>query len=271
MRIVSCNEVSMEDVYNAFKVGFSDYSIKFEMSMEQFESHFFGPEGNRLLFSFIAYEDELPIGLVLGGCNTYEGILTLRCGTMCVHPDYRRQGIARKLIESHEKLARDLGCKQLFLECISDNDRAVVFYLASDYQVVYQLKYYTHQKHKHVLHDSIQTVSMEDYKIYRSEVEGHVNWQNELWYLEYTKPEFKAVFFHDEIVGMIAYKNNRVCYIHVKKKHRLNGYGKMLLDSVETNGMTKISFTSQGGLQGFMKSTGFVEDEISQIEMYKLL
>lgn len=271
MKIVSCNEVSMADVYNAFKVGFSDYSIKFEMSMEQFDSHFFGPEGNKLLFSFIAYEDELPIGLVLGGCHTYEGILTLRCGTMCVHPEYRRQGIARKLMESHEKLARDLGCKQLFLECISDNDRAVVFYLASAYQVVYQLKYYTHHKHKYVLHDSIQTVSMEDYKIYRSEVEGHINWQNELWYLDYIKPEFKAILFHDDIVGMIAYKTNRVCYLHVKKKHRLNGYGKILMDSVESSGMVKFSFPSQGGLQGFMKSTGFVEDDISQIEMYKIL
>lgn len=266
-----CNEVSFDDVYQAFKVGFSDYAIQFEMTIEQFKSHFFGPEGNKLLFSFIAYEGQEPIGLVLGGCKTYEGILTLRCGTMCVHPDYRRQGIARKLIQAHESLALDLGCKQLFLECISDNDKAVVFYLASGYQVVHQLKYYTKAKHVSIDHSHIELASLADYKFYRNKAEGHVNWQNELWYLEFTKPLFKAIVHQDDIVGMVGYSNNKICYLHIMKEHRNNHYATQLIESITCEKDLKISFTSQGGLQGFVKALGFVEDPISQVEMYKFL
>jgi len=33
----------------------------------------------------------------------------------------------------------------------------------------------------------------------------------------------------------------------------------------------KISFPSQGGMEGFLTHFGFVEDNISQVEMYKFL
>ena len=49
-----CNNVDFEKVYEAFKVGFSDYMIKTEISKNDFLDYFFGPEGNKLETSFIA-------------------------------------------------------------------------------------------------------------------------------------------------------------------------------------------------------------------------
>lgn len=269
MKIVCCNEVPMEDIYGAFSKGFSDYMIQFEMEQEQFESHFFGPEGNKLLFSFIAYEDDQPVGLVLGGCKTYEGLLTLRCGTMCVIPEFRGQGIARKLLNAHQKLASDLGCKQLFLECIKGNDKAHDFYLTSGYKIVHQLKYYGQKKYKQVESDVVEA-SFLDYKQYRDQVEGHVNWQNEIWYLEQLEPKFKMIKIENKVIGMVGYIGARMCYLHVKKAFRLNGFAKQLVYSLEEK-QVKISFPSQGGLEGFLTHVGFEEDTISQVEMYKTI
>lgn len=269
MNILSCNEVSFDHVYQVFKEGFSDYMIQIDITQEKFKEHFFGPEGNRLIFSYIAYEHDKPVGLVLGGCKTYEGILTLRCGTMCVVPEYRGRGIARELITKHEKLAKELGCKQLFLECINGNDRALNFYAMFGYQVIYQLKYYTLNKHKPNKAEVVEGDFIE-YKDYREYVEGHVNWQNELWYLEAIKPSVKYIKVHDEIVAMMVHRGPRVCYLHVKKHYRLNGYGRTLIESLSDKQL-KISFPSQGGLEGFLNHIGFEEDKISQVEMYKFL
>jgi len=269
MNIKCCSEVSFEDVYHVFKEGFSDYIIQREISLDQFKEHFFGPEGNRLIFSYIAYEDDLPVGLVLGGCKTYEGILTLRCGTMCVVPDYRGKGIARTLIKRHEKLGLELGCKQLFLECITVNERALNFYIANNYRVIYQLKYYTLKKHKAQKNDVVSGEFVE-YKDYRQDVEGHVNWQNEIWYLEMTKPSVRYIRVQNEVVAMMAYNGPKIVYLHVKKHYRLNGYASMLINSLEEKEI-RISFSSQGGMEGYLTHFGFVEDNISQVEMYKFL
>ncbi len=269
MVIKCCSEVSFEDVYHVFKEGFSDYIIQKEISIEQFKNHFFGPEGNRLIFSYIAYEDNRAVGLVLGGCKTYEGILTLRCGTMCVVPDYRGNGIARSLIKRHEKLANELGCKQLFLECITVNEKALNFYIANNYRVIYQLKYYTLNKHKSQK-GKVLNGEFVEYKDYRQDVEGHVNWQNETWYLEVTKPLIRYVKVQNEVVAMMAFSDSKIVYLHVKKHYRLNGYASMLINSLEEKEI-KISFPSQGGMEGFLTHFGFVEDNISQVEMYKFL
>jgi predicted N-acetyltransferase YhbS len=110
-----CSEVNIDDVFEAFSQGFSDYIIKLSMSRELFIKRFFGVEGNSLEYSFIAYDDDKPTGVVLGGIKNYEGIKTIRCGTLAVIPDYRGKGISQRLMELHKEEAVSQDCKQMFL------------------------------------------------------------------------------------------------------------------------------------------------------------
>ena len=80
-----CSDVNIDLVYEAFKVGFSDYIIKMEVS-KGFYTTFLGPEGNLLEHSFLALEEGKPVGVILGGIKDYESIKTMRCGTLAVHP-----------------------------------------------------------------------------------------------------------------------------------------------------------------------------------------
>ncbi|PGZ06934.1 GNAT family N-acetyltransferase, partial [Bacillus cereus] len=137
-----CSEVSIDLVYKAFKDGFSDYIIKMEVSKEDFIKRFFGAEGNSLEHSFLALDGEKSVGLILGGIKVYETINTMRCGTLAVHPEYRGIGVSQKLFELHKEEAIQNGCKQLFLEVIVGNDRAINFYNKLGYEKVYDLSYY---------------------------------------------------------------------------------------------------------------------------------
>ena len=139
-----CTETSEDAVFEAFQIGFSDYIIKIDLTKDIFMKHFFGPEGNRLEYSYIALDKEKPVGLILGGIKEYEGIKTLRCGALCVHPDYRGTGVSGKLFDLHRKTALENNCRQLFLEVIAGNDRAINFYRKKGYEKVYDLTYYSH-------------------------------------------------------------------------------------------------------------------------------
>ncbi|HDR7489227.1 TPA: GNAT family N-acetyltransferase, partial [Bacillus pacificus] len=134
-----CSEVNIDLVYGAFRDGFSDYIIKMEVSKEDFIKRFFGAEGNSLEHSFLALDGDKPVGVILSGIKVYESIKTMRCGTLAVHPNYRGIGVSQKLFELHKEEAIQNECKQLFLEVIVGNDRAIRFYNKLGYEKVYDL------------------------------------------------------------------------------------------------------------------------------------
>lgn len=113
------------EVHEAFQAGFSDYIIKASVPQEQVYHSLFVREGNRLEYSYIALDGEMPIGIIFSGLSNFDGTLTLRCGAMCVIPEYRGLGVSKALHNLHRRVALGHGCKQLYLEVIVGNNRAV--------------------------------------------------------------------------------------------------------------------------------------------------
>src|SRR5690554_1531318 len=101
IRYYNCKDIDSDKIYEAFSVGFSDYIVKMDISKEDFFRLFFGTEGNDVNYSFIALDKDKPIGLILGGIKNYEGTKTIRCGALCVDPDYRGKGISHELFRLH--------------------------------------------------------------------------------------------------------------------------------------------------------------------------
>jgi ribosomal protein S18 acetylase RimI-like enzyme len=91
-------------------------------------------------FSFIAWEDDMPVGLV----NCIEGFSTFACRMLvnvhdlAVLPDHRGRGIGALLLAAAEGEARTRGACKLTLEVLSGNDPARRLYQAlgfADYQL----------------------------------------------------------------------------------------------------------------------------------------
>lgn len=277
-----CNKVSMDQIYKAFTDGFSDYIIKTEISKDFFEKRFFGPEGNSLQYSFIAFDDEKPIGLNLGGIKIYEGLKTLRCGALCIHPEYRGQGISQKLFEMHKDLAISENCKQLFLEVIVGNHRAIKFYENLGYEKIYDIKYYSHNNPNSInyeerLETHIKEISLNDIKNINDNIKYvHINWQNEFDYMaKLNNIKHYGAYVENNLIGALSIDpNGKIYFIWVHKDYSGKNIALNLIKNANDHIKPKklsMSFTNNSSIEGFLTYIGFVKEPICQYEMYYTL
>ncbi|PFN18293.1 GNAT family N-acetyltransferase [Bacillus cereus] len=276
-----CSEVSIDLVYEAFKDGFSDYIIKMEVSKEDFIKRFFGAEGNSLEHSFLALDGDKSVGLILGGIKVYETINTMRCGTLAVHPEYRGIGVSQKLFELHKEEAIQNGCKQLFLEVIVGNDRAINFYNKLGYEKVYDLSYYNLNDVTEIRNKDYKDIEVKqlEYPTFKVEIQKwlnfHINWQNDLDYIEKTNNTFYGAYIHNDLKGSVCVnEQGKISFIFVDKDYRNIGAGTKLLQTASEElklSNLSIGFPNNSLLEGFLKKCGFAKNSLAQYEMYLLL
>ncbi|HEK9102585.1 TPA: GNAT family N-acetyltransferase [Bacillus pseudomycoides] len=276
-----CSEVNIDFVYEAFRDGFSDYLIKMEVSKEDFIKRFFGPEGNKLEHSHIALDENKPVGVILGGIKNYESIQTMRCGTLAVHPDFRGTGISHKLFELHKEEAIKNGCQQLFLEVIVGNDRAIQFYKKLGYEKVSDLSYYNLKELSNLTSQTLQNVEIKQTKF--SEFQNgiqkwlnfHINWQNDIDYIEKTENTYYGAYINNDLKGCICTSaNGKISCLFVDKEYRGVGIATSLLQTVSKElqlSSLSIGFPNNGLLEGFVKKCGFEKSSLAQYEMYYTL
>jgi ribosomal protein S18 acetylase RimI-like enzyme len=278
------SDVAFDDIYEAFVVGFSDYFIKFSLSKDDFKNRFFGPEGNSIEHTFVAYDGKKPIGVILGGIKEFDGIKTMRCGALAVHPEYRRMGVAQKLFELHREQAVSNKCKQLYLEVIVGNDNAINFYKKQGYEKVYDLSYFKLEDLSKISEELNETIIIKqiahsDFEKFYKTIKGvHINWQNDI---DYIKKSNNNTYFaaytkgNSLLTGVLCINNlGKISFIWVENDYRCKGIASSLISfAIKELSLSKlfISFPNNSLLEGFLKKVGFMKDKISQYEMFLCL
>ncbi|CRK80839.1 GNAT family N-acetyltransferase [Neobacillus massiliamazoniensis] len=280
IRYQRSSEVNESFIHQAFLKGFSDYIVKMEISEEDFLKRFFGPEGNKAETSFIAFYKEEPAGVILGGIKNYETIKTMRCGALAISPEYRGTGISQRLFELHKDEAIKHGCKQLFLEVIVGNDRAINFYKKLGYEKIYDLVYFTNEdlsqfKNANTVCD-IKKINFEDFQSRVANWSYHINWQNDIDYLkEIPTIHYYVAFQNGGVAGYLAINPiGNIHFLMIDKNFRGKGIGRQLLKTASTElSLTKMStgFPNNSLLEGFLKKLGFTKGTLAQYEMYRIL
>lgn len=277
-----CSEIDVDLVYDAFQIGFSDYIIKVQIPKELFINRFFCTEGNSLEKSFIVMYKNKAIGIVLGGIKQYEGIKTMRCGTLAVDPQHRGKGIGERLMELHREEAIKHKCKQLFLEVIEGNERAISFYKKIGYEKIFNLTYFSLSTFdvldkSNKLGVNIKQTDIKELKLVREKIKDiHVNWQNDIEYIEKSKGQITlAAYIKEKIAGIISInENTRINFLWVENGLRHNGIGTNLiaraLKELKISKVT-IGFPNNASIQGFVNYMGFKREAIAQYEMYYTL
>lgn len=276
-----CSEVSIDLVYEAFKDGFSDYIIKMDVSKEDFIKRFFGPEGNSLEHSFLALDGDKSVGVILGGIKVYESIKTMRCGTLAVHPEFRGIGVSQKLFELHKEEATQNKCKQLFLEVIVGNNRAIQFYKKLGYEKVYDLSYYNLNDLTKIMNKGNKNIEVKqlEFPTFKDEIQKwlnfHINWQNDIDYIEKTNHTFYGAYVDSDIKASVCVnEQGKISFIFIDKDYRNIGVGTKLLQVASEElklSSLSIGFPNNNLLEGFLKKSGFKKNSLAQYEMYLLL
>lgn len=285
--------VSADLVFKAFTDGFSDYPIKLAMTLEQFENRFFGPEGNCKAYSHVAIDDDKPIGVVLGGIRHWDGMKTLRCGTLCLHPDYRGQGIAQALFERHKQVAIDEKCDRMSLEVLKMNERAIHFYEKLGYFKGYDLKYYNlplvtgegqvlPQPQFNTPENTADAlvftpVGFPTLETARQSLVGvHIHWQGETAYYKEASGDYHyQMTMQGHTIGWLSFSpTGKLNLLWIAPSERLKGYGKAAVEKAAVvSGAKQLSATlvNNGLLEGFLRKMNFQKDTIEQFEMFKLM
>jgi len=89
---------------------------------------------------FLACPEEDPrqvIGVILTGHDGRRAIIH----HMCIHPEYRRRGIARTLLQKAEKALRAEGITKVFGLVFKDNETANTFWESQGYTLRTNLNY----------------------------------------------------------------------------------------------------------------------------------
>ena len=86
---------------------------------------------------FAMTEDERIVGVILAGHDGRRGIIH----HLCVHPDYRRRGIAGCLVAAAEEALEDEGIHKILGLVFKDNERANAFWESNGYSLRTNLNY----------------------------------------------------------------------------------------------------------------------------------
>ncbi|MGG6313207.1 GNAT family N-acetyltransferase [Paenibacillus macerans] len=284
IRYVRGTEAATETLYSAFQRGFADYMIQFKLTEAEFANRFFGPEGNQRTSSFVAIDEDEPVGMVLGGIKDYESIKTMRCGALAVSPEYRGKGVSAKLMDLHREEALLAGCKQLFLEVIAGNDRAISFYRKRGYRQTYDVFFYTLAEAARLERPAEVPEGGAVARIGFDEFAGivspwkyfHVNWQNDLEYQQLSPSNAYFGFrLNGEPAGALSITPfGKINMLIVGNRHRGKGIStQMLATARDELGIAKFTASAPNNalLEGFLERNGFVRDELSLHEMVQRL
>lgn len=282
------SEVTMNDIYKGFSIGFSDYMIKLQLSEEEFEKRFFGPEGNSLELTLVAFDGKVPVAVLLGGIRHWEGIKTIRCGALAVHPDYRGLGISQALMRLHGEDFKENKCHRMSLEVIKGNDRALKFYEKEGYIKTGSLKYYHVEAEKLLSSRSeyerdhagmevgLVKCSWKTLSESRKKRSQHIHWQCEPSYYEHSALDHHYLIEHEgKEVGMCSVSEaGRINYLWINPEQRLKGYGSCAIVALIREfqlGKCHMALASNPNMECFAAKLGFVKDALEQYEMFKVV
>jgi len=279
-----------EFLYDVFMQAFADYSVPVRSSFTDFtDMHL--RRGIDYTASVGAYAQGRLVGFIFNGVGEWQGQTTAYDGGTGMLPDWRGQGILKRLIAFSKDRLRGLGCRQWLLEVLQDNVKAVAAYEHAGFHRTRGLYCFERDS----LPDSgIHRKAADRTKI-RQEwevvpcarqaalpepewLDWLPSWQNsDASILRSPEPMlcFKALASGREIGAILATAGGSICQLAVAPEYRRKGVGSALLAALSGDSpKVKIRYVNidgaDSGHRAFMLSSGF-QKSASQWEMIAVL
>lgn len=138
VKIKKLRDVPFKDSCEAWNNGFVDYYVNMQMTVSDFTDRL---DRDKLSpdYSFIAYYNDTPAGIILNGIAESNGNKVAWNGGTSVALPFRKQGIARKLMGSTMDLYKRENVEFANLEAFSVNHGAIRLYESFGYRIVDEL------------------------------------------------------------------------------------------------------------------------------------
>lgn len=198
MKIKTVDSCSLVDVMTVWNEGFSDYFVPVNMDIESFLNRM-EKEDIDASSSFVVEEDGELQGILLNAFYENNGEMLAWNGGTAVHPNARRKGIGRLLLQRTIEEYQARGVERASLEAIKENTGAIRLYEEFGYKIIDELiSFKGHVDKKETIDvEFIQPESLSNLAIYN----GDVPWQCRIE----SNVSAQAAIFYDQSQNPIGY------------------------------------------------------------------
>ncbi|GAA0329281.1 hypothetical protein GCM10008967_19720 [Bacillus carboniphilus] len=137
------SECKLLEAVDAWNKGFEGYYFDATTNVDAFTARLI-TEGLKPTMSVVAFDETLPIGLILSGTRKVgEATISWNGGTG-VATAYRKQGVGKKMMQEALSIYKEENVDLAILEAILENEKAIALYEQYGYQVVDHLHHLQH-------------------------------------------------------------------------------------------------------------------------------
>ena len=286
------NESYFQELLQTFLAAFSDYPVPFQHTEEQFRRHLLGNAVD-LNFSVGCFAGQKMVAFTLNGFGPWNGRPTAYDSGTGTIPEFRRRGAGRAMFEFMIPVLYKRGTRQILLEVITDNEKAVNLYRALDFKETRKLlvlkaeqPLQSQQQPPPLKFErepegvKVREIVQPDWNLLQSFWDGEPSWQNSPAAIERTREVKKIVgaFIEDKCIGYVIFSGDsgKLAQLAVAKENRDRGVASLLLSELQKNTNEENSLQvinldkSLTAAVRFFQNRGFTESLI-QYEMIKIL
>jgi ribosomal protein S18 acetylase RimI-like enzyme len=269
-------------LHAALLEAFSDYIVPFQLTKAQFENHI-AVNAVDINNSVGAFADGKMVGFTLNGFGLWNDKSTVYDAGTGVFPGFRGKGVATEIFEFMLPALKQNGIRQILLEVITGNEKAVRLYRKMDFRKTRRLLLFEQQKPVDCASKSdfiIRETPAPDWELLKTFWDGNTSWQNSVEALNraLTRKIVLGAFHRENCVGygVVFPKSANIVQLAVDKNLRRRGVASLILSEMK-NAVGKDKPLRVGNLDEnlkcaveFFANKNFAET-LSQFEMIKIL
>jgi len=284
--MLELRSVEKAQAYDAFMEAFADYPMDASGTTE--ERLLLRMEKNAVDYeaSVGAYDDGRLVGFTMIGIDTVGGIRTAFDAGTGIVPAFRKQGLAKRMLDHALPGLRERGVTQFLLEALQQNEPAIKAYTKSGFEIVRELRCFVIDAEvlRAVADSQEFPIEPIDATLFH-EIAGEADWtpsyENRFTAID-AIPDHVTLFgarHEDACVGAIAYSPslNWLLSLVVRKTARRLGVGRALMGHIaghlpsEAKRLSALNIDStDSGMQAFLDALGF-SSLVDQYEMARNL
>lgn len=237
IEIKSLEGLTFNELYEAFGRAFADYAIKMtKWDVERLlRRRGFFPQ-----LSFGAFANNHLVAFTFNGTGSFNNLKTAYdTGTGTV-PEYRGQGLAKRIFQHSIPYLQKAGVKQYLLEVLQNNEKAVALYKKMGFEITREFTYFILDKHQFQIEEeplnneyTLSQVAVASTR-FDPHFEDHLpSWQNSFDSINRAISDFMAfaVYHQEEMVAYCIFdpETGDITKLAIHPKHQGKGLKKALL------------------------------------------
>jgi ribosomal protein S18 acetylase RimI-like enzyme len=271
MEIRSLEHTSIRDILATLNLAFSDYFVPINFT-EAYVNERWSASGVDYKLSFGVFDEGKLVGFIIHAINMYGNTKVAYNASTGIIPSHRRQGLLAKLYDKTISVLKENGIQKSTLECITENQRAVLAYQKVGFQINRQYHLYKFSWEEVVTESKFQIHRREDFEF--SDFEHLQNYEpsieNQNHCLEKYKDNLIAITVlqnHEMLAYLIFHKASKRIHRLGVKENNWNTFGEVLFSGLPKGDYNIINIdASNSNMHSFFKKMNF-ENYIDQYDM----